>query len=133
MVLVPVEVSAVEVSAWTGWFEHRGRNRRDGQQMVFAGVINPLRVSPGGRDLDVDSLAAQLLINRRLAHSADTVEAGLPRAASTGCAQAVGSYEIVCTGCGWVRTTANPTIRPTNATSARPPSGDLTTRFCISL
>jgi hypothetical protein len=36
--------------------------------MVFAGVIDPLRVSPGGWDLGVDSLATQLVINRRLAH-----------------------------------------------------------------
>jgi hypothetical protein len=65
-----------EVSSWTWWCEHRGRNRRVGEQAVFAGVIDPLRVSPGGRDIRVDSLATQLVINRRLAHGANTVEAG---------------------------------------------------------
>jgi hypothetical protein len=38
--------------------------------MVFAGVIDPLWVSPGGWDLGVDWLATQLVINRRLAHGA---------------------------------------------------------------
>jgi hypothetical protein len=71
--MVPV---CVEISRWT-WSEHRGRNRRDGQPRVFAGVTDQLRVSPGGRDIGVDSLATQLVINRRLTHRPDTVEAAL--------------------------------------------------------
>jgi hypothetical protein len=62
--IVPVRA---KVSPWTWCSEHRDRNRRAGE-MVFAGVIDPLRVSPGGWDLGVDSFATQLVINRRLAH-----------------------------------------------------------------
>jgi hypothetical protein len=66
----------VEISRWT-WSEHRGRNRRASQPRVFAGVTDQLRVSPGGRDIGVDSLTTQLVINRRLTHRPDTVEAAL--------------------------------------------------------
>jgi hypothetical protein len=66
----------VKISRWT-WSEHRGRNRRDGQHSVFTGATDQLRVSPGGRDIGVDSLATQLVINRRLTHRADTLGAGL--------------------------------------------------------
>ena len=69
--MVPV---CVEISRWT-WSEHHRRNRRDNQHSVFAGVPDQLRVSPGGRDIGIDSLATQLVINRRLTHRADTVEA----------------------------------------------------------
>ncbi len=61
-----------EVSSWIWWFEHRGRV---GEPVVCAGVIERLRVSPGGRDLGVDSLATQLVINRRVAHGTNTLGA----------------------------------------------------------
>jgi hypothetical protein len=94
-----------EVSAWTWWCEHRGRNRRVGEQAVFAGVIDPLRVSPGGRDIRVDSLATQLVINRRLAHGANTVEAGLRGRHQHGV------YRL-CTRCEWAPAMGNPTDPP---------------------
>jgi hypothetical protein len=71
--MVPV---CVKISRWT-WAEHRGRNRRDGQPRVFAGVTDQLWISPGGRDISIDSLTTQLVINRRLTHRADTLGAGL--------------------------------------------------------
>jgi hypothetical protein len=64
--MVPV---CVEISHWT-WSEHRGRNGPDGQQRLFSGVTDPLWISPGGRDIGVDSLTTQLVINRCLPHRA---------------------------------------------------------------
>jgi hypothetical protein len=58
--MVPV---CVEISDWTR-SEHRGRNRRDGQHRVFTGVTDQLRVSPGGRDIGIDPLTTQPVINR---------------------------------------------------------------------
>jgi hypothetical protein len=58
-----------KVSPWAWCYEHRDRNRHL-NEMVFAGVIDPLPVGPGGRDLGVDSLATQLVIDRRLTHGA---------------------------------------------------------------
>ncbi len=66
----------VEVSSWAWWSQHRGRNRRVGEPVVFTGVIDQLRASPGVPDIGVDSLATQLVINRRLPHGANTVAAG---------------------------------------------------------
>jgi hypothetical protein len=66
----------VEISRWTG-SEHHRRNRRASQHRVFAEVTDQLRVSPGGRDIGVDPLTAQLVINRRLTHRPDTVGAAL--------------------------------------------------------
>ncbi|MDT7714349.1 MAG: hypothetical protein QOH09_341 [Pseudonocardiales bacterium] len=122
------------VSSWTWWSGHRGRNRRGGEQMVFAGVvIAPLRVIPGGRDIGDESLATQLLINRRLAHRADTIGAGLWGRHHRGvyrvwvnarlCVQAVGG----CQRRGIRR------IHPTNVNSQCLSSGDLTSHSCISL
>ncbi len=71
--MVPV---CVEISRWT-WPEHHGRTRPDGQPRVFAGMTDQLWVSPGGRDIGVDPLTTQLVINRRLTHRPDTVEAAL--------------------------------------------------------
>ncbi len=71
--MVPV---CVEISRWT-WSEHHRRNRRDNQQRVFAGVTDQLWVHPGGGDIGVDPLTTQLVINRRLTHRPDTVEAAL--------------------------------------------------------
>jgi hypothetical protein len=67
----PHEIMPVraKVSPWAWCSEHRDRNRHL-NEMVFAGVIDPLRVGPGGRDLGVDSLATQLVIDRRLTHGA---------------------------------------------------------------
>lgn len=84
--MVPV---CVEIRRRT-WSEHRRRNRRDDQQRVFPGVTDQLRVSPDGGDISVDSLTTQLVINRRLAHRADTLRLG-----STGAAA-----QVVWKGCG---------------------------------
>jgi hypothetical protein len=95
--MVPV---CVEISRWT-WSEHRRRNRRDDQQRVLPGVTDQLRVSPGGRDIGVDSLATQLVINRRLTHRADTLGAGLRGRQHRGVDGLWSGCEIVCTDCGW--------------------------------
>ena len=84
--MVPV---CVEISRWTWRSEHRGRNGPDGQHRLFAGVTDPLWISPGGRDIGVDSLTTQLVINRCLTHRADTLGAGLRGAAAPWCGQAV--------------------------------------------
>jgi hypothetical protein len=65
-----------EVSPWTWWSKHHGRNRRVGEQAVVAVVIDPLWVRPGGRDIRVDVLATQLVINRRLVPGANAIGAG---------------------------------------------------------
>jgi hypothetical protein len=82
MVLVRGEISS---SPW--WSpEHRRRIRRVGGDAVVSGVPDRLRVSPGGRDIGVDSLATELVIDRRLAHGRH--RRGAPAgAASTRCAQ----------------------------------------------
>ena len=64
----------VEISCWA-WAEYRSRNRRANQHRLFAGMTEQLWISPGGRDISVDPLTTQLVINRRLTHRADTVEA----------------------------------------------------------
>lgn len=56
-----------EVSSWAEGPEHRW-NQRVGGQAVFSGVSGSVRVWPTGRDISVDSLATQLIINRCLAH-----------------------------------------------------------------
>jgi hypothetical protein len=60
-----------EVSSWPGSpGEYRcGTCRVDGQA-VLPGMIDLLRVNPRGRDISVDSLATELVIDRRLAHGA---------------------------------------------------------------
>jgi hypothetical protein len=64
-----------EVSSWTWGSKHHGRNLRVGEQAVIAAVIDPLWVRAGSRDIRVDSLATQLVINRRLAPGANAVGA----------------------------------------------------------
>lgn len=113
IVLVPVEISF-----WIWWSEHRGQNRRVGEQAVFARVIDPLRVIPVGRDIGVDLLATQLVKNRRLTHGAHTVGAGLRGTASTWCVQTVGGRER----------RGNPTVRLTTVSNALPERG-LNNRF----
>jgi len=44
------------------------RTRRAGRQAAFLGAVDPLWVGLGGRDLGVDSLATELVIDRGLAH-----------------------------------------------------------------
>lgn len=51
--------------AWTSWPEYR---LLAGGQAVFSAMTGPLRVSTTGRDINVDSLAAKLIIDRSLAH-----------------------------------------------------------------
>ncbi len=76
----------VEISRWT-WSD--GRNWRDGQSRVFAGVTDQLRVSPDGRDISVDSLTTQLVIDRCLTHRADTLGLGLRERQHRWCGQPV--------------------------------------------
>jgi hypothetical protein len=116
----------VEISRWT-WSEHRGRNRRDGQHSVFTGVTDQLWVSPSGRDVGVDSLATQLVINRRVTHRAETLGAAQRGRQHRGvdklwvdtkfCVQTVDG----CQRRGIRR------IHPTNITNTSRPSGDLAT------
>jgi hypothetical protein len=84
MVSVPVEANA-----WTWWSDPRGRTRRDDQHVVSAAATDHLRDSLSGRDIGVDSLTTQLVINRCSAHRADTVGAGCG-----------GGITVVCTACG---------------------------------
>lgn len=66
----PAVVVWGKVISWSWWTEYRRRNRRVGQQAVFAVVVGPLRVRPTGWEISVDSLAAHLIVNRRLPHGA---------------------------------------------------------------
>ena len=66
----PAVVVWGKVISWSWWPEYRRRNRRVGQQAVFAVVIGPLRLCLPGWDISVDSLAAHLIVNRRLPHGA---------------------------------------------------------------
>jgi hypothetical protein len=88
---------------------------------VSAAATAHLRASLSGRDIGVDSLTTQLVINRCSAHRAHTVEAGLRGRQQPWCVQAVGGREIVCTGCGWVPATGNPTDPPEPISGARTP------------
>jgi hypothetical protein len=59
------------VSSWPGWpGEYRCGSCRVGGQAVLSGVIDLLRVNPRGRDIGVDSLVTELVIDRRLTHGA---------------------------------------------------------------
>lgn len=108
----------VEISRWTWWPEHHRRNRRDGQHRVFAGATDQLRVSPSGRDISVDSLATQLVINRRLPHRTDTLGAGLRGRYHRGVDRLwVGAKACVQTVGGCQRR-GNRRIHPTNISSA---------------
>jgi hypothetical protein len=65
------------------------------------------RVRPRGWDIGIDSLTTQLVINRRLSHEADTLEALRRGLHHRGVYRLWSGYEIVCTGCGWVPATRN--------------------------
>ena len=118
MMSVPVWASA---GIW--WSDHHGRTRRDDQHVVSAAATDHLRVSVSGRDIGVDSLTTQLVINRCSAHRAHTVEAALRERQHHGvyslwvdtrlCVQAVDGYQR-----RGIRR-----IRPTNISSASSPSG----------
>jgi len=54
------------ISFWPWWSaEHCRRTRRSVREAVSSVVIYPLRLSSCGRDVGVDSLAAELVVNRR--------------------------------------------------------------------
>jgi hypothetical protein len=117
--MVPV---CAEISRWT-WAEHRRRNRRDGQ----AGMTDQLWVSPGGRDISVDPLTTQLVINRCLPHRADTLELGLRQRQHRGVDRLwSGTRWCVQTVDGCQRRGIRRIHRPTSLTQA-PRSGDLAT------
>jgi hypothetical protein len=127
--MVPV---CVKISRWT-WSEHHRRNRRDNQHTVFTGATDQLRVSPGGRDIGVDPLTTQLVINRRLTHRPDTVEAALQGRQHRGVDRLwSGTRLCVQTVDGCQRRGIRRT-HPTNISNARPPSGEPRNQFCISL
>jgi hypothetical protein len=88
----------VGVSSWAWWPDYRRRTRPLGAQAVFPGMTDRLRVIPCGRDISVDSLATQLVINRRLAHGRHR-RGSSAGAASTWCVQ-------VETLCGWAHAMA---------------------------
>jgi hypothetical protein len=94
--MVPI---CVEISHRT-WAEHHRRNRRDDEPRVFAGMTEQMRVSPGGRDISVDSLTTQLVINRCLPHSADTLGLSLRGRQHRSVYRLWSGCEMVCTDCG---------------------------------
>jgi hypothetical protein len=53
---------------WLGTGEHCRRPGPAGEEVVCPGVICLLRLVPGGRDIGVDPLTTELVIDRRLAH-----------------------------------------------------------------
>lgn len=56
-------------SSWPWWpAKHRARIRRCVRAAVLSGMTSPVRVGLGGREIDVDSLATELVIDRCLAH-----------------------------------------------------------------
>ncbi|MDT7716818.1 MAG: hypothetical protein QOH09_2810 [Pseudonocardiales bacterium] len=107
----------VKISRWT-WSEHRGRNRRDGQHSVFTGATDQLRVSPGGRDIGVDSLTTQLVINRRLTHRPDTLGAGLRGRHHRGVDRLWVGAKLCVQTVGGCKRRGNRRVHPTNISSA---------------
>ena len=100
--------------------EHRRRSRPVDGSAVFPSVTDLLRLSTGGWDIGVNSLAAQLVIDRCWAH-------GRHRRGGSG---RVG-VNMVCTGgdplwMGAERWGIRPS-RPTHVSNAYPGSGQLTT------
>ncbi|MDQ3764415.1 MAG: hypothetical protein M3460_23495 [Actinomycetota bacterium] len=59
-----------DISSWPGWPEHCRRTRCVGEQAVFPGALDPLQIRLASRDIGVDPLATQLVIDRYLAHVA---------------------------------------------------------------
>ncbi|MGH3769907.1 MAG: hypothetical protein ACRDRW_00660 [Pseudonocardiaceae bacterium] len=62
-----------EIGSWPPWRPAEQRHtgaRPPGGEALLSGRTDPVRVSPGSRDISVDSLAAELVIDRRLAHGA---------------------------------------------------------------
>lgn len=58
-----------EISSCPWWSVERRRHACSaGREALFPRVTDPSRVSRGGRDIGVDSLAAELVIDRGLAH-----------------------------------------------------------------
>ena len=58
-----------ELSACPSWpARHRAGTRRCVRAAGLSGVTNPLGAGPGGRDIGIDSLATELVIDRCLAH-----------------------------------------------------------------
>jgi hypothetical protein len=66
-----IAVGYGEIRSWP-WrpAEHRRGTRPAGGKAMFPTVINRLRVGCSGRDISVDSLATELIIDGRLAHEA---------------------------------------------------------------
>lgn len=57
------------VSSWSWWSgEHRRRIRPGSEEVVSPGAGDVVRVSPGVRDVGVESLATELVIDRRRVH-----------------------------------------------------------------
>lgn len=58
-----------ELSSCPSWpAQHRACTRRSVRAAVLSGVANPLGTSPGDRDIGIDPLATELVIDRCLAH-----------------------------------------------------------------
>ena len=53
---------------WLAAGEHCRWPRSAGGKALFPGVVRVLRLVPGGRDISVDPLTTELVIDRRLAH-----------------------------------------------------------------
>ena len=71
--LRPVEIALGrgEIRSWPWWpAEHRRRTWPAGGKAMFPTVITRLRLVHGGRNISIDSLATELIIDGRWAHEA---------------------------------------------------------------
>ncbi len=88
---LPTVVVRGKAISWTRWSEHRRRNRRVRAHTVFAVVTGPVRVRPTSRNINVDSLATYLIINRRFPHGRHR-RGSSAGSASTWCVHTVDTY-----------------------------------------
>ncbi|MGH3868363.1 MAG: hypothetical protein ACRDQ4_20030 [Pseudonocardiaceae bacterium] len=58
-----------EVSPWSWWpSDHRRHTRCVGEEGMLSGVTDVVWIGPAGRDIGVDVLATELVIDWRLTH-----------------------------------------------------------------
>ncbi len=88
-----------------------------------------MRVRPRGWDIGIDPFTTQLVINRRLTHRADTVEAAQEGQHHRGVYRLWMGREIVCTGCGWAPAARDPTDPADQRQERMPPAGDTQSSF----
>jgi hypothetical protein len=92
-----------------------------------------LWINPGGRDIGVDSLTTQLVINRCLPHRADTLRAGLRGRQHRGVDRLWNGYEIGVYRL-WIGINDEESADPTDQHQERmPPERGPPKPICISL